>query len=60
VNPGANSSKLAIDQERDATDHPGRESFDGELTRFLVYERPLTNDELERTGKHLKKTYAIP
>jgi hypothetical protein len=59
VNPGANSSKLAIGQERDATNHPGRESFDGELTRFLVYERPLTNDELEQTVKYLKKTYAI-
>jgi hypothetical protein len=43
VNPAANSSKLAIGQERDATNHPGRESFDGELARFLIYERPLTN-----------------
>ncbi len=27
----------------DATNHPGKESFDGELARFLIYERPLTN-----------------
>jgi len=60
VNPAANSSKLAIGQERDATNHPGKESFDGEIARFLVYERPLTDDELEQTLKHLKKTYAIP
>jgi len=60
VNPGANSSRLAIGQERDATNHPGRESFDGELARFLVYERPLTDDELGQTISHLKKTYAIP
>ncbi len=60
VNPAANSSKLAIGQERDATNHPGKESFDGELARFLVYERPLTKDEFEQTLKHLKKVYAIP
>ena len=60
VNPGANSSKLAIGQERDATNHPGRESFDGELARFLMYERPLTNEELEQTIVHLKTRYAIP
>jgi hypothetical protein len=40
VNPAANSSKLAIGQERDATNHPGKESFDGELARFLIYDRP--------------------
>lgn len=60
VNPAADSSKLAIGQERDATNHPGRESFDGELARFLMYERPLTDHELEETLRHLKKTYAIP
>lgn len=59
VNPKANSSKLAIGQERDATNHPGRESFDGELARFLVFERPLTNDELQQAMDSLKKTYAI-
>lgn len=60
VNPKANSSKLAIGQERDATNHPGKESFDGELARFLVYERPLSNDELQQTMESLKKAYAIP
>ena len=45
--------------DRAATRHPGKESFDGELSRFLIYERPLTNDELRRTLTFLKKTYAI-
>ncbi len=60
VNPAADSSKFAIGQERDATNHPGKESFDGEIARFLVYERPLTNDELGETLAHLRKKYAIP
>jgi len=60
VNTKANSSKLAIGQERDATNHPGKESFDGELARFLMYERPLTNDELQQTMESLRKAYAIP
>jgi hypothetical protein len=59
VNTKANSSKLAIGQERDATNHPGKESFDGELARFLMYERPLTSDELQQTMESLKKTYSI-
>ena len=59
VNPKANASKMAIGQERDATNHPGKESFDGELARFLIYERPLPQTELEQTLKSLKKTYTI-
>ena len=59
VNPKANSSKLAIGQERDATNHPGKESFDGGLARFLIYERPLTGDELRQSIDSLKKMYAI-
>lgn len=58
VNSAANSSKLAVGQERDATNHPGRESFDGELARFLVYERPLMNAELQQAVASLKKMYA--
>jgi hypothetical protein len=59
VNAAANPSKLAIGQERDATNHPGKESFDGELARFLVYERPLTKDELQQTMESLKRSYAM-
>jgi hypothetical protein len=57
VNPNANSSRLAIGQERDAINHPGAESFDGELARVLIYERPLNNEELANTLNALKKTY---
>lgn len=46
VRPEANPSRLAIGQERDAINHPGRESFDGEIARFLLWERPLNDDEL--------------
>ncbi len=59
LNPAANSSKLVIGQERDATNHPGKESFDGELARFLIYERPLKNNELQQAIETLKITYAI-
>lgn len=59
VNPDANPSKLAVGQERDAINHPGKESFDGELARFLIYDRPLTDEELRQTIESLKGTYAI-
>ena len=59
VNPKANSSKMAIGQERDATNHPGHGSFDGELARLLMWDRPLSNQEFEKTLSLLKKTYAL-
>ena len=59
VNPQANSSKMAIGQERDATNHPGHESFDGQLARFLIWDRPLSNGEFKKTLSLLKETYGI-
>lgn len=59
VNPKANASKLAIGQERDATQHPGVESFHGEMTRFLLFERPLNNVEMDLIAKNLIRTYKI-
>ena len=59
VNPHANPSKMAIGQERDAINHPGKESFHGEIARFLVYERPLTDTELSRMMKYLVEQYQI-
>ena len=59
VNPKANSSKMAIGQERDATNHPGHESFDGELARLLLWERPLDDQEFEKALTWLKKTYNV-
>lgn len=59
VNPEANPSKMAIGQERDATNHPGHESFDGEIARFLIYERPLSDEEMKTVIKHLISNYNI-
>jgi hypothetical protein len=59
VNPKADPSKMAIGQERDATNHPGHESFDGELARLLMWERPLSDREFARTLSYLKTTYTL-
>ncbi len=60
VNPAADASKLAIGTERDATNHPGSESFDGEIARVLIYERPLSDLELTKTIDELVEHYGIP
>lgn len=57
VNPAADPSRMAIGQERDAIQHPGHESFDGELARFLVWARPLADDEFESVMKQLRASY---
>lgn len=59
VNPKANPSMMAIGQERDATNHPGLESFHGEISRFLIYERPLSDEELSQMIEHLDGNYGI-
>ncbi len=59
VNPKGNPSKMAIGQERDATNHPGHESFDGELARLLVWERPLSDRELKKTLSFLRRIYDL-
>ena len=48
---------MAIGQERDAIEHPGFESFDGELTRFLIWERSLDDEELANAIQLLQKVY---
>ena len=53
----ANPSKMTIGQERDAIEHPGHESFDGEIARFLIWERPLTDKELAETMAALRAAY---
>lgn len=57
VDPAANPSKMTIGQERDAIEHPGYESFDGEIARFLIWERPLEDAELEQALEYLKSSY---
>ena len=54
VNPQADSSKLAVGQERDAIQHPGKESFDGEIARFLLWNRPLTDAEIQAVFERVK------
>jgi hypothetical protein len=48
---------MAIGTERDAWQHPGAESFDGELARVLFYERSLSDEEMVQTMAVLKKIY---
>jgi hypothetical protein len=57
VNPKANPSRMAVGQERDAIQHPGVESFDGEIARFLIWERPLGDAELAAAMELLRITY---
>lgn len=59
VNMEANPSRMSVGQERDAIQHPGVESFDGEIARLLVWERPLTDSELDATLLSLKSTYRL-
>jgi hypothetical protein len=59
VNPEANPSKMAVGQERDATNHPGHESFCGEIARFLIFDRPLSDEELAEMAKTLKADYGL-
>lgn len=57
VNTAANPSRLAIGTERNATNHPGTESFDGEIARILIYERPLSDEEMNKIIRHLRLEY---
>ncbi|MES2924297.1 MAG: LamG-like jellyroll fold domain-containing protein [Verrucomicrobiota bacterium] len=59
VSATANSSKLVIGQERDAIEHPGQESFDGEIARFLVWKRPLDDAELGEVITILRQRYRL-
>ena len=59
VNPKANPSKMAVGQERDAINHPGKESYCGEMARLLIFDRPLSDDELATLAKHLSETYTL-
>ena len=59
VQVDANPSRMAIGQERDAIEHPGKESFDGEIARFLIYERSLSDQELSKAIRHLALRYGV-
>ncbi|NQT24817.1 ThuA domain-containing protein [candidate division KSB1 bacterium] len=55
----SNASKMVIGQERDAVNHPGRESFSGEISRFLLYDRPLSAEEMKIMVNKLMLDYNI-
>lgn len=57
VDFAANPSKMAVGQERDAIQHPGHESFDGEIARFLIWERPLDDEEMAQAIEALRESY---
>ena len=59
VSTTADPSKLAIGQERDAIQHPGHESFDGEIARLLIWERPLDDAELGSVVTILRERYRL-
>lgn len=59
VNPDADASRMAIGQERDATNHPGQESFHGEIARLLIFERPLSDEEIGRMIFFLQDLYGL-
>lgn len=59
VSAEANPSKMAIGQERDAIEHPGHESFDGEIARFLIWERPLDEKERVAAFQFLRTIYGL-
>jgi hypothetical protein len=50
-------SRMAIGTERNAINHMGKESFDGELARLLMYETALDQQEMQEVYDYLKKVY---
>jgi hypothetical protein len=52
-------SRMAIGTERNAINHQGKESFDGEIARLLMFDHPLTNEELLEMCNYLVDVYGI-
>lgn len=50
-------SRMAIGTERNAINHQGKESFDGELARLLMYETALDQQEMKEVYDYLKTVY---
>lgn len=50
-------SRMAIGTERNAINHQGKESFDGELARLLMYETALDQQEMEAVYNQLRTAY---
>lgn len=50
-------SRMAIGTERNAINHQGKESFDGELARLLMYETALDEQEMKVVYDYLRLMY---
>ncbi len=50
-------SRMAIGTERNAINHQGKESFDGELARLLMYETALDEQDMKKVYNYLRKVY---
>lgn len=48
---------MTIGQKRNAIQHPGHESFDGEIARFVIWERPLGDEEPAAVMELFRKAY---
>lgn len=59
VRADGDPSRMVIGQERDAVEHPGYESFDGEIARFLIWNRPLEDAELSGVLRALHEAYQL-
>jgi hypothetical protein len=59
VQAQACSSFPAIGQERDAINHPGRESFAGEIARHLIYRGSLGDAEMEAVTGYAQAAYGL-
>ena len=50
-------SRMAIGTERNAINHQGKESFDGELARLLMYGTALDQEEMKEVHDYLRTLY---
>ncbi len=50
-------SRMAIGTERNAINHQGKESFDGELARLLMYETALDQQQMKQIYAYLRTVY---
>jgi hypothetical protein len=59
VSEKANPSKMAVGQERDATNHPGAESCDAEIARLLIFDSAHSDAEMAEIFTSLIRKYGI-
>jgi hypothetical protein len=50
-------SRMAIGTERNAINHQGKESFDGEIARLLMFETALDKQKMKEVYDYLRSVY---